>query len=215
MKKKIKVITDFDNTLSTVDLMDKLMVKILGERGNEIVFSWENMKIGAVFAHRKMAESRKLTDELIRETAKDVFLEKGIQELRDYCRENDIELIVFSDGFDVYINDLLTRNGLSELPVYCNEITSKSGCLEIKHPFRSSECDFCGHCKVKTMEMLVDEGDYVVYAGDGNSDFCAAMKADVVFAKNDLLEFCKKRNLPYFEFHDFFDILNFLKKSYV
>jgi 2-hydroxy-3-keto-5-methylthiopentenyl-1-phosphate phosphatase len=37
MKKKIKIITDFDNTLSTVDLMDKLMVKILGERGEEIV----------------------------------------------------------------------------------------------------------------------------------------------------------------------------------
>jgi 2,3-diketo-5-methylthio-1-phosphopentane phosphatase len=215
MKKKVKVITDFDNTLSTVDLIDELIVKIFGENGNEIISNWENMNIGAVLTHRKMAESQKLTDELIRETAKNVFLEKGIHELRDYCKENDIELVVVSDGFDVYINDLLTRNGLSELPVYCNEITSKSGYLEIKHPFRSSECDFCGHCKDKTMEMLVDEGDYVVYVGDGNSDFCAAMKADVVFAKNDLMEFCKKRNLPYFEFHDFFDVLNFLKKSNV
>jgi 2,3-diketo-5-methylthio-1-phosphopentane phosphatase len=213
MKEKIKIITDFDNTLSTIDLVDKLIKEIFGEIGNGIVSSWEDMKIGAVFAHRKMAESQKLTYKLIRETAKGVFLEKGIWELRDYCKENGIELIVVSDGFDVYINDLLNRNGLSELPVYCNEIISNNGRVEIKHPFRSSECDFCGLCKDRTMEMFVSEGDYVIYVGDGNSDFCAAMKADIVFAKNDLLEFCRKRNLPYFEFHDFFDVLNFLKKS--
>ncbi|MCL5986502.1 MAG: MtnX-like HAD-IB family phosphatase [Actinobacteria bacterium] len=215
MKKKVKIITDFDNTLSTVDLIDKLIVKIYGEMGKEIVSSWEDMKIGAVLAHKQMAESQKLTDKLIRETAKDVFLEKGIHELRDYCRENDIELIVVSDGFDVYIDDLLSRNNLSDLPVYCNEVVFRNGRIEIRHPFRSSECDFCGHCKDKIMEVLVKEGDYVIYVGDGNSDFCAAMKADVVFAKNDLLEFCEKRNLPYFEFRDFFDVLNFLKKSNV
>ena len=213
MKKKIKIITDFDNTLSTVDLMDKLMVKILGEKGEKIVSDWESMKVGAVFAHKEMAKNQKLTNELIREAAKEVGIEKGIHELLGYCRENDIVLIVVSDGFDIYIDDVLSRNNLSELPVYCNETVFINGRMEIRHPFGSNECDFCGHCKDKTLDMLIDKDDYVIYVGDGNSDFCAAMKADVVFAKNDLLEFCKKRNLPYFEFHDFFDILNFLKNS--
>ncbi|OGX20387.1 MAG: hypothetical protein A3K54_04195, partial [Omnitrophica WOR_2 bacterium RBG_13_44_8] len=152
MKKKIKIITDFDNTLSTVDLMDKLMVKILGERGEEIVSDWESMKIGAVFAHKQIAKNQKLTNELIREAAKEVGIEKGIHELLGYCRENDIALIVVSDGFDVYIDDVLSRNNLSDLPVYCNETVLINGRMEIRHPFGSNECDFCGHCKDKTLD---------------------------------------------------------------
>jgi len=213
MKKKIKIITDFDNTMSTVDLIDRLIVKIFGEKGEKLVSDWESMKIGAVFAHKQMEKNQKFTNEIIKETAKETGLEKGIHELLDYCKENDIALIVVSDGFDVYIDDVLSRNNLSDLPVYCNKTVFSNGRMEIKHPFGSDECDFCGHCKDKTLDMLVDENDYVIYVGDGNSDFCAAMKADVVFAKNELLDFCKKRKLFYFEFRDFFDVLNFLKNS--
>ena len=52
-----------------------------------------------------------------------------------------------------------------------------------------------------------------MYVGDGRSDFCPALEADVVFAKDSLLKYLKKRQRPCIEFNNLGDVYNHLKES--
>jgi 2-hydroxy-3-keto-5-methylthiopentenyl-1-phosphate phosphatase len=53
----------------------------------------------------------------------------------------------------------------------------------------------------------------VVFIGDGLSDICATAHADIIFARGDFLAYCRRENLKAVEYENFFDILNYLRKT--
>ena len=52
----------------------------------------------------------------------------------------------------------------------------------------------------------------IIYIGDGRSDICAAKEADIVFAKDTLLGYFKKHDLPCIEFDDLSSVYKYLKE---
>jgi 2-hydroxy-3-keto-5-methylthiopentenyl-1-phosphate phosphatase len=52
----------------------------------------------------------------------------------------------------------------------------------------------------------------IIYIGDGRSDICAAKEADIVFAKDTLLEYFKKHDLPCAEFYDLGTVYQYLSE---
>ena len=50
-----------------------------------------------------------------------------------------------------------------------------------------------------------------IYIGDGRSDFCVAGRADLVFAKDKLADYCSDKNIPFIAFDDFADLLSRMK----
>ena len=46
----------------------------------------------------------------------------------------------------------------------------------------------------------------IVFIGDGVSDYCAADKADFLWAKSSLIKYCEKNNIKHSKFQDFSDI---------
>ncbi len=60
------------------------------------------------------------------------------------------------------------------------------------------------------MERLRVPEAEVVYIGDGYSDTCPAAKADLVFAKDVLYEYCREQGIPAVPFNSFQDILEFI-----
>ena len=71
-----------------------------------------------------------------------------------------------------------------------------------------------GISKQAIVQKLKNEGFFTVYAGDGKPDFKSAQIADVVFAKDMLLELCKDKNIETKPFNDFKDILNYIRSIY-
>ena len=71
-----------------------------------------------------------------------------------------------------------------------------------------------GISKQAIVQKLKDDGFFTVYAGDGKPDFKSAKIADVVFAKDMLLELCRKENIKTEPFKDFTDILNYIRSIY-
>ncbi len=69
-----------------------------------------------------------------------------------------------------------------------------------------------GTCKCYALKKLKEKHDKVIYIGDGTSDFCVAPRADYLFAKKSLAEFCKKNDIKYFEYENYFDVVKKIKE---
>ena len=63
------------------------------------------------------------------------------------------------------------------------------------------------------MEELSTPGDIKILVGDGRSDFCLAGKADLTFAKSDLLDFCRVEKISHIEHREFGNIIAWLKNQ--
>ena len=53
---------------------------------------------------------------------------------------------------------------------------------------------------------LKKEYDKVIYIGDGVSDFCVANKADILYAKSKLSDYCKNKGINYIPYETFKDV---------
>ena len=130
-----------------------------------------------------------------------------------YCRENDIEVKIISDGLDFYIRKILEIHHLSDIPFYANHTHFRAGKgIEFSFPYANEECGLCGTCKKRLVQIHRNEYHPILFIGNGLSDRCAAREADFVFAKDFLYTHCIERDITCHFFRDFHDILMDLKK---
>jgi 2-hydroxy-3-keto-5-methylthiopentenyl-1-phosphate phosphatase len=107
--------------------------------------------------------------------------------------------LVVSSGFHELIEPVLEREGvLGEVELRANRVDARPDGWVVR--FRVERlCPVCGEaCKRGDLP----EGR-VVYAGDGHSDYCAALAADRVFATGSLARYLDKRGVPYEPLTDF------------
>ena len=79
-------------------------------------------------------------------------------------------------------------------------------------PYTDEICTRCASCKRNHIVTIAGDDDIIVYIGEGYSDRCPVRYADVVFAKDDLLRYCRKNHIPRYEYKTFKDIKNQLHK---
>ena len=65
------------------------------------------------------------------------------------------------------------------------------------------------------MEKYKADGYYVVYIGNGLSDRCPSKYADLVFAKGELLDYCREEGVESTQFQNFRDIERELLRRFV
>ena len=74
-------------------------------------------------------------------------------------------------------------------------------------PNDSQKCkNNAGTCKCEVLSELRRIYNKIIYIGDGVSDYCVADKADILFAKQRLLQYCRDRKINCIEYNDFDDI---------
>ena len=207
----IKIITDFDETLTTIDVLDTMFIILYGSEGKEIIEKSRKGAFAARTVHEMLCENKDFTQEFVTSFIKNVKITEGIKELNDYCKKNQIEIIIMSDGFDIYIKEILVLYNLDEMRFYSNKITVKDKSYKISYPYAHQECMLCGHCKKNTLEAVRNKGDFIIYIGDSTSDYCPAGDANMVFAKGTLESYCQQENIPYKRFENYFDVINYLK----
>ena len=73
--------------------------------------------------------------------------------------------------------------------------------MRLDFPYFRRPCEHgCATCKPAVMELLNPERAPAVFVGDGLSDRYAARRADLVFAKNSLAEYCREREIEHVEY---------------
>jgi 2-hydroxy-3-keto-5-methylthiopentenyl-1-phosphate phosphatase len=126
------------------------------------------------------------------------------------CR--NLPVLIVSDGFDFYIDALLTRHGLSHLSRHSNHLEINDGRVKLDFPYHGHlGCYRCANCKTHHLLKLKEQGYRIVYCGDGHSDRCACQRADLTFAKGYLAGYLEKRRIPFIPFERFADILPHLE----
>ena len=107
--------------------------------------------------------------------------------------------LIVSSGFHELIEPLLEREGvLGEVELRANRVAARPDGWRVIFRERDT-CDECGEpCK---RGDLPDGHD--VYAGDGYSDYCAALAADRVYATGSLARYLDERGVAYEPLTDF------------
>lgn len=215
--RNIKLFLDFDGTITTRDVGDGIFTRFLGD--NLVDDGWfekniEDWKAGIISSHEcltSQCERTVVSEKELQAELDEYSLTPGFVRTVSYCRDTGIPVIILSDGLDYYIEYILKKHGMNDIPFLSNHMYFKDGVLGVAFPHMDKGCGRCGNCKRWHIDTLRKDGDYIIYAGDGYSDRYAIKSADVVFAKGDLAGYCNENNHDYVPFDDFYPILKYLE----
>jgi 2-hydroxy-3-keto-5-methylthiopentenyl-1-phosphate phosphatase len=207
----VKVFSDFDGTIAVEDVGSQLFRTFAGSQAVEIV---RHLLDGTITAREclirecEAVESASLSE--LEDFVSKFLIDPAFVPFAEFCKHRSIPLVVLSDGLDFYVERLLRKNGLGDLPYFSNhlELVREGHRTKLipSFPFGDSECPTCGNCKRNHLLTLSGDDDIIVYIGDGISDRCPVRYADIVFAKGRLIRYCQEQNISYYEFRSFDDV---------
>jgi 2,3-diketo-5-methylthio-1-phosphopentane phosphatase len=208
MQKKIAILCDFDGTVAQNDV-GELLFRTFSDNGNAeaVVDRWRRGEISSrECLEREAGMARAKQSELDRFLLGQ-RLDPYFKDFHDFAKKRDMEVVIMSDGLDYYIESMLVKNGLGEIEFFANQLEIAGESLQVEFPYYDLlGCEDCGCCKTHHLYRYRDLGYYIIYVGDGLSDCCPCTTADLVFAKGQLADFCRKTGVDYIEFRNFRDV---------
>ena len=198
------VVTDFDGTITEEDVAELLLQEFTGDAW--LAIERQHAQIGTrETLHRQFDLVRSSRENLLAAAERLARLDPTFPAFLAFCRLRGIPVEIVSEGFDAYLEHLLRKWGL-EIPFRTNAATFHGDRIAITHPNADPTCTLCGACKMKRVLELRAAGYEVAYVGNGISDICPALEADLVFAKADLERLCREHDRAYVRFRDFSDV---------
>ncbi|MBN1293101.1 MAG: MtnX-like HAD-IB family phosphatase [Candidatus Latescibacteria bacterium] len=215
----IRLFVDFDGTAAHDDVGDSifeafLLPDLLKQRWHDyIIDEWKAGKISSFECLITECEHTRVTQDELNRHLDQRTLTPGFTKTVAYCKDNGIPLTILSDGMDYYIEYILKKHGIGDVQFKSNHMYFNNGSLGVKFPYEGKGCGRCGNCKRWHIDTLRQNGETVIYVGDGYSDRYAIRDADIIFARRDLTEYCLKHAIDFHEYNDFFDILSYLENG--
>lgn len=204
------IFSDFDGTISKRDVGYNIFHHFSGGRNDAILPDWKSGKMTTRECLNMEAEMVHATKEEILKFIDDFDIDNHFKTFVDKCREADHPLMLLSDGLSFYIEHILGKNGLSHLKFIANVGTLENNSITVSYPYDNKSCKRCGICKgerLRDFKESCKEECRTVFIGDGYSDACAAAEADILFAKKDLKRYCTDKNISFFSYNDFGDVI--------
>lgn len=209
---------DFDGTITKYDTIGMFLNTFADEKWLDVEADWIDGKINSKTCMQLQLDLiQNLTRENFDNFLNSIELQNGFLEFYKTIQKNNMEIIIISDGFDLFIDYTLKKANL-DIKFYSNhlDIFNENGFLKFKlsYPNENKNCkSSLGNCKCSKIKQDITGYKKFIYAGDGLSDRCIASKSNLLFAKNNLKNHCLKNKINFIEFNDFFDILNHLSKE--
>jgi len=206
------VFTDFDGTVTQLDVTDEILTQLAHPSWREVEQEWTRGLIGSrECLERQIALVDASADEL-HALIDAVPVDPAFATFCRFARRRGIPLYVLSEGFDYWIERILKRAGVNG-PVrngthmFSSALRLEGRRLIPSFPHSAPPCEHgCATCKAALIRRL-GKGNYpVIFVGDGLSDRFAVEEADVVFAKRQLLAYCQEHGKACRPFSTFADV---------
>jgi 2,3-diketo-5-methylthio-1-phosphopentane phosphatase len=211
--KQLCIVSDFDGTITDRDgLYSFIETYAIGD-WKKIEQDWAEGKISSkecLIEEFKLVPD--LSEDLVAQFIETMKIDEYFKKFYDYITRQNIDFYIVSDGVDYFINKILQKYGLTDIKIISNHGEFRNGIFEWSFPNDNKHCiNNAGTCKCAVLKELRKKYEKICYIGDGVSDYCAADKADLLYAKKRLLNYCKEKNIKYIEYSDFNDILKNFK----
>lgn len=206
MAAKRAVLTDFDGTITRTDVAEAILDEFAPAEWWDIEEQHRSRKIGTREAMvRQFALVRANEEDLLRFVDSSVTMDDTFRAFVSFCKKSGLLLEIVSEGLDLYVRHLL-RKWEIEVPVRTNRAIIADGRVRIEYPWADATCTLCGTCKLLRLFQLRAQGYRTAYVGDGHSDLCPAVEADLVFAKGELASLCRSEDIEFVPFDNFSDV---------
>jgi 2-hydroxy-3-keto-5-methylthiopentenyl-1-phosphate phosphatase len=194
------VLIDFDGTACLHDVAEHLMDRFGDPTWRDWDDRWLRGEIdtrGAIRA--QVAPFAARADELIDYAVDHCPLDPTFAPFVSWCRSNGVATTIVSDGLGLYIEPILAAAGITEMHIVTNDWDGGAMAFPNGHP----ECIWCGTCKMLAVQRASGP---VAFIGEGHSDRYGALYADLVFAKDVLVDLCRDDGVPFLPYEDFDDV---------
>lgn len=213
---KLVIFCDFDGTITNQDNIISIMKKfappeylpikenILGQR--------QSIREGVAEMFELLPVS--LKDQIISYLQEQAQIREGFADFVSYTKKHNIPLYIVSGGIDFFVHPMLEKFGPFS-GVYCNESDFSGESIKIQFPHGcDGQCtsNGCGCCKPSIIRKLQGNDALSVVIGDSITDLEAAKLADIVIARDFLIEKCEELHIPYEPFENFQDVINVIDK---
>lgn len=196
---RTSVFLDFDGTVSTADVGVHLLERFGSQEWRALD---EQYGAGLIGSRECLGDEWELIDgseAALRAAAREVPLDPGFGDLVRSLQAAGAEVTVVSDGFGFYVEEACAPVGVD---VLTNAVDFDAGELGFPHENWCCPCSTCGMCKQAPIKDARHRGMTTVLVGDGISDRKAALLADVVFAKDQLRDWCERAGVAHRRFDD-------------
>jgi 2,3-diketo-5-methylthio-1-phosphopentane phosphatase len=205
------VFCDFDGTITQLDVTDQILDQLADPAWRDVEREWAMGLIGSrECLERQIALVGSSRDQL--HTVIDaIALDPHFSEFHRFTRRQKMPLYIVSDGFDYVIRRVLKRASVrgafrNGAHLFASALRVEEHRLSPSFPHAPKSCEHgCATCKPAVMRSQAKGRRPVIFVGDGMSDRFAVEVADVVFAKRQLLAYCRERGItchPFETFHD-------------
>lgn len=210
----LTIFCDFDGTIVPYDSEFEIFARFGGpDKAGDVVARWERRELTARERIEQGFARLRVSRAALEDFLDEVPIDPTFPPFVRFCQDHSLPLTILSDGLVWYIQRILDRHGLGDLPIVANEIAfadpADVSTATLSFPFFNGDCNpcrQCGCCKRYVIREHKEPGKQVVLISDGHADRYAARERDLIFARDALLEYCRLHNLPAIPFRNFDDV---------
>jgi 2-hydroxy-3-keto-5-methylthiopentenyl-1-phosphate phosphatase len=206
------VFCDFDGTITQVDVTDQILSQFAHPSWQEIEQEWVRGVIGSRECLERQLALVEASPEELDALIDAVPVDPDFLSFCRFLKRRAIPLYVVSDGFDYVIRRVLRRSGVdgdlrNGQYLFSSGLRVEGRRLHLSFPSLPAPCAHgCATCKAEIIRQVAPEQHPVIFIGDGLSDRFALERANLVFAKRQLLAFCREKGISCHSFETFRDI---------
>jgi 2-hydroxy-3-keto-5-methylthiopentenyl-1-phosphate phosphatase len=210
--RKPVVFSDFDGTITRLDVTDEILERYADPAWREVEKQWLRGDIGSRECFERQAALVRATVKQLNALVDLIPLDPDFPEFYRTLQTRRVPFYIVSDSFDYVIRRVLKRVGSDgELRngrhLFSTGLELEDGRMRAVFPHSNHGCSHgCATCKPAIIRRVRKKQQPVIFIGDGLSDRFAVEVADVVFAKNELLAYCRERGLACRPFETFGDV---------
>jgi 2,3-diketo-5-methylthio-1-phosphopentane phosphatase len=208
------VFFDFDNTITTIDVIDDMLGRFSkDDEWKGLEERWQQEEIGSRECLKGQVEGIRVDKKRLDDYLSTIKIDPYFKKLLGLFKSHGIEYLIVSDNFDYMLKNILKRNEITDVEVYCNKSDFDGDKINPSFPFSNEECGGCANCKKTHLLSRKRDGVKTVYIGDGRSDVCASKVSDIVFAKDYLRELFEREGRPHIAIDSLKGVYDYFKGS--
>ena len=207
------ILCDFDGTVTVEEVSTSLLDRFTGQKwrkaDKDLLAGRTTLKETMAREFGNLRAPRSEMEDFVRT----VRMRRAFPELVAAARTHHAPLYIISEGLDFYIEAFLRHYGI-DVTFRTNHAVFTDDGINVEHPFSDDGCDHCGTCKKAQINELGKRGYTTVFIGDGISDRCPAKYADVLFARDGLLRYCRREGIACIPYRDFNGVLQCIRQRF-